>query len=595
MIRFDQATLSLNRYELSPSTKTRGMVPTVLSPLSYEWGAESCADNLDPATLTAEVIIPRTHAHLYPTLQTLVSLALTVSDGAGEFLGGGPVFRGRVESVNYYDQENRGDILNLVPAAGWTFLYGTDRAGATALPVQQTGRRMNVTVPVPPGAGTHHLWAVSPIMTATPDAMYQLGSYTQDVFDVPWDVAVTVEELDAGGAVTGSWELYDKRLTTTDNQTDKWYLRHFGDVMWPGAQRFRLVFHASVRPVSGAGVRIVGLDMTQAVDVTGWDEREFRPALRRYKISVADASGAAGRIRVGSEPWPAESGGNRAFRIAQAAQDRGSLLSFTGPAIYQLLAPRDVDSQSALDCIQRVYASTGEVSTGSATAYDMVTPAKLPLYVDRLAVNPATGKAQIVAGRVYDLPAGCIQRSDISLDSNDLTNQYRLGWRDTTAQEDAAIDFVNTASVNQFGPMSRTSDTDLPAPEGPAAERARAITALQGSPRPRLSQDAVVVLKAMPAQNGIDALLDSVTGFAAVVRIPDPPDGIGNLHRVHGLKPVFGKSPSLTLKLEPYESTWARAVMFSEVQADPELSSLTFAKSDTVTFSQVRTASPKGR
>lgn len=595
MIKFDLPTLSLDYYDFSPSTVSRGMVPTALSPLSYDWGAESCADNLDATSLSAEVVIPRTHQHLYPTLQSLVSLAVLLRDEADNFLGGGPIFRGRVESVEFQDYENSGDPVNLAPATGWKFLYGTDRGSATALPLQQEGRRMTADVPIPPSSGTHHLWAVSPIMTATPGAMYQLDSYTKDFFDGMWNLAVTVEELDAAGAVTGSWELFSHRVTTTDNQGDKWQFQHYGDVMWPHAQRWRMVFTAPVDTVHGDVRRLIGLDTPQAVDVTGWDAKPFRPAWRVYKITAADATAAASRIRVGSEPWPGEPAGTRAFRITQAARDLGSLLTFTGPAIYRELAPRDVDNQSALECIQRVYASTGEVSTGAAQAYDMVTPTKLPMFIDRLTINAGTGKAQITPGRVYDLPAGCIQRSPVKLDTTDLTNQFRLGWRNVATQEDAATDYTNTASVNKFGPMSRTSDTDLPSAEGPAADRARAITELQGSPRPRLSSDAVVVLDAMPSQDGVHELLDSVTGFASVVRIPDPPDGIGNLHRVHGLKPIIGREPGLTLKLEPYESTWAQPVMFSEVQPNTDLGPLTFAKSDTVTYAQIRTASPEVR
>lgn len=595
MIRLEKPTLSLNRYELSPSKSTRFMVPTALSPLTLDWGAESCADNLDATALSAELIIPRTHQHLYPTLQDLVSLATVVTDGGQEFYGGGPIFRGRVETAEFEDEENSGDPANLVPAAGWQFLYGTARSSATSLPIQQEGRRMTVDVPVPPSDDTHTLWAVSPIMTAAALSTYQVDAYTRGTFDVDWGLFVTVEELDASGAVTSSWEMFRPRETTTDNQTDKWYFQHYGDLLWARAQSFRLVFAAPVKTVHGAGNRIAGLDMAQAIDVTGWDTKPFLPAWRRYKITAADATAPASRIRVGSEPWPEEFGGTRSFRISQAAQDRGSLLTFTSPRISRLLAPRDVDNQSALDCIQRVYASTGEVSTGASTAYDMVTPTQLPSFINRLTQNPVTGKAQLTPGRVYQLPAGSIQANKVKIDTTDLTNQARIGWRDAVAQEDASTDYTNTASVNAYGPMSRTFDTDLPEPIGPAADRAKALTELQGSPRHRLSGDAVVVLANMPGQNGMDALLDAVSGFTAVVEIPDPPAGIGNLHRVHGLKLTMGTEPGLILKLEPYDSTWAAPIMFSEVQAGRPAASLTLAQCDTVTYAQIRTASAEDR
>lgn len=327
----------------------------------------------------------------------------------------------------------------------------------------------------------------------------------------------------------------------------------------------------------------------------------------RVNIQCSDAVAAAGRLRIGTEPWASTILTKRLSDIAQLAQPSGVkfLDPYLGDNLYGVptnrggdemlgitVRARDVDSVSALEVYQNTTMSGGN-TVGSIN--NRVTP-NFKLLMPRVLDKDATGVAIIeeVTSKYTDqpipvIPVGAIVDDTFTLDTTETISQVKLeyfvrkgtGW----TSEHLAIAEANMTldtKANKFAaPVTRGLKTEsqvedpyssLQAPKMDSANsviiKARGLLAGQSVPRWRLSNGLSIVLKELPYMTGLQDLIDETGRFGQLVRIDGVPEHIESYQRIRAGRIVLGEQASLDFELEPVDYSAPTALTRNTAFAD---------------------------
>ena len=225
-------------------------------------------------------------------------------------------------------------------------------------------------------------------------------------------------------------------------------------------------------------------------------------------LTAAGPVAALGVRVVGDEPWPAETGAQRAERILTLA---GVGHSIDG-AVDPLVVPRDVDAQPALTLLEELAGSTGaavfDTPTGTVV-YQAISGRARPVFGYRWQDFPPTdtwsGFPPTMLWADFDgwispdsdlptlLPAAAVEWEPAwNLTEAEVINHARIGYgvpADGSQQEYAEA--VDETSQAAHGTRYRYIGTQLADPSD-AADRAGHIISTQA--RPRWAMPSVVVL-----------------------------------------------------------------------------------------------------
>lgn len=556
------------------------VAPTALSPASVSYGADTCSDHPKPAAMNGRLFIPADYADFYPTLNDRVNYSIAGPSGNAD------VFRGRIDALTILDTEGFEppavvpQSRNISATSGWVTRHGTLAAPGVLAPIVAPagGNRVGMATNAVTWPNNSYGTITTP---ATPVTAGESYVFTALAYMAQFSVQIRFSWYRSNGTL----------LSTAAAST--------GYIWAKNEEWLPIVSTAMTAPAAAATVRIgvqlqswteggpIHLDTVNLVTAA---EAKQRPAGRYFTFTAADITATAARLMVGGLPFPAEPAADRVQRInALVPRD---VINFQIQALdTTALEYRDIDNQSSLTVFQRVANSIGNVAMADPqfeTVIITANPPRSPLSLEVVAGNPVL----VEDPALVKVPAGCIEHGALSTSITGLSNSVQFNYRLATVDgsEDASETVLNPDSIQDFGPMGRSIDTDLPAPAGRAWQNAQRIVTAQSRPLYRLADQAKVVVKQLPASGPSMDLFGAMEGFRRLVHIPDAPEIIGHYHRVHGAAMTFGKETTLALDLEPADLIPATSVTFYDI-GRPPYNHMPFSKFAGLTFADLGTAS----
>lgn len=585
--RFDLAGMSYNANKAAAFFN-----PTVFSGLKVTYGADTCSDHPAPSTLSGRVFIPEAMAAFYPTLNTPTSYAVAGPGGRAD------VFKGRVESLTIEDVDgfrpparfvNSRSMTTLTPgllANRWNFYTrANDRpevasTGAlTTSPhrVQATPAALVTDQPI-------EVRIMTPYAPVTAGQQYSFAAHARSVRQFGTPVWFHWYSNNAG---TGLIRVDQTETSYASSRNDVWFGLLTAPLAAPaGATHVRV----SVELSAGSNASPFGPVSLDTVTLLTAAERKLRPAGRWVDFQASDVTAIASRLMVSDTPWPDDTADNRTVRLNRLVP-RDVIYFGTSPIDYTPLAARDVDNQSAMGLFQRLCTSIGSVAVASPEFDTYITTGRAPrspYSLEMVAGNPVI----VDDADLVKIPAGSIVDGPLSTSITGLSNQVKFAYRSWLGDktEDATATVQNDASIAAYGPMARSVETDLPAPMGKAWEQAQRLVTAQAQPVYRLANSTQVVLSQLAETQPSWDVFNAVEGFRRLVHVPDAPALIGPYHRISSAEMVFGKSPSLSLDLEPADQISSESVTFYDLSQYP-YNNVPLSKFTSLTFEQLDFAS----
>lgn len=585
MVTFTDHRFTLAGYVYNPKVGPAFQVPTVFSGLSVKYGADSCSDHPGPSTLSGRLFLPEMSTAFYPTLNDPLSYSVAGSGGFSD------VFQGRIDSLTIEDVEGFRaparfpNSRNMLTLSGWSFTTGASDVPDVPSTAVLGGapHRIRATAATLASTQPPNIKITTPRAPVVPGTSYAFSAQFKTQFATP-----TVQFL--WYTTSSSPNPIKTEYATSPflaGPNDSWAGVCTETREAPAGAKF-LAVRVQLVPYSNGEANEVLLD---TVTLLTKEELQSRPAGRWVTFQASDITAAAARLMVADTPWPAE---QTTFRIQRLNElvPREFIVFGTDPIDYTELAYRDIDNQSAMSVFQRIATSIGAVAVASPQFARLITtgrPPRSPLSLEMLAGTP-----QVVDDPdLVKIPAGSIRKDAFSTSITGLSNSVQFNYRSWVSggSEDASAMARNAASIAAFGPMARTIDTDLPAPTGKAWDQAQRIVLAQASPVYRLSDATNVILSELPEDQASWDLFNAVEGFRRLVHIPDAPPLIGPYHRVRSATMNFGKTPTLSLDLEPSNQIASDSVTFYNLSRFP-YNNAPFSKFTHLTFRDLDNASP---
>jgi hypothetical protein len=202
-----------------------------------------------------------------------------------------------------------------------------------------------------------------------------------------------------------------------------------------------------------------------------WDDHLRRPVMT---ITATDPSAELANLRLGDQPWPAETAATRLARVV-ALTGLPLRHSIDHDLRDVLMGPRDVDSQPASSLLEEVATTTGGVlwplthaTTGPYLRIEDTT-SRLALYG---LVIPDEGPVTIApaAHGAITVPASVLDRdgTTISRDTTDLATVVAVRWTETGTDEDGkptSVEHTETTTdpdrLTAYGYRSVSTSTAL--------------------------------------------------------------------------------------------------------------------------------------
>lgn len=580
MVAVTSHQLSVAGMTYTPTKQMAMLVPTALSPASVSYGADTCSDHPKPAAMNGRLFIPADYAGFYPTLNDRVNYSIAGTPGNAD------VFRGRIDAITILDAEGFEPAAvvpqsrNIGATSGWVTRHGTLAAPGVLAPIVAPagGNRVGMVTNAVVWPNNSYGTITTP---ATPVTAGESYVFTALAYMANFDIQVKFSWYGTGGALlssvtVGSGYIYAKN--------DEWLPLVTSPALAPaGAVTVRM----GVQLPSWTEGGPIHLDTVNLVTTA---QAKKRPAGRHFSFTASDITATAARLMIGGLPFPAEPAADRVQRInALVPRD---VINFQIQGLETTgLEYRDIDNQSSLTVFQRVANSIGNVAMADPQFETLIITAKpprSPLSLEVVAGNPVL----VEDPDLVKVPAGCIEHGALSTSITGLSNSVQFNYRTATPEgsEDASETVLNPDSIQNYGPMARSIDTDLPAPAGRAWQNAQRIVTAQSRPLYRLADQAKVVVKQLPASGPSMDLFGAMEGFRRLVHIPDAPEIIGHYHRVHGAAMTFGKETTLALDLEPADLIPATSVTFYDISRPP-YDHMPFPKFTALTFADMANAS----
>lgn len=585
----------------NPSVAGAFLLPTAFSGVTVTYGGESCVDNPEPGTIAGDVFIPEHHRAFYPKLADPVSLRATINEQDMR------VTAGILDELTVKDTPGVHELPQLIPNSramlgltGWAFRHGTSWDTGTALAGEYIAGagQVTATAPVPADFGRYTFIRppLAPVDTTGSNG-FIITAMGAAAIGYP---EFTVDFLNAAGAVLYSTKPYIEYVGGA--YKSEWTALRTS-VMWApwGTVNVRITSAHELDPTAAGFEQEAGIDGIVLHQLpAGTDQLpKLRPAGRWVRFKATDVLGAAGRLVVGTTPWPQQTIEGRTQALNDIVPATYVTFGFGSRDPYQLLAPRDIDKQNALEVYQRILASSGDLAIAATWPIRGVVPAPLPRFAQVLA--DVGGVAEIVTDPgVPELPAGAIIDDQLQTDVTTMANQVRLEYREITSLEEQTAEdanrlYVNAASINAFGAMARSIATDLADPAGTVAEsKAKRIADAQAQPFYRLADRLRLVSSQIPDAPAVAKLYSAETGFTQLVHVPDGPAELGEFLRVRGAVLTFGRLPAVELDVEPAGYAAPEPVSFAETLGTPPAApfdTLTLGDFTNVTLGQLATVS----
>ena len=319
---------------------------TVLDGLTVRWGRSSRIDQPGPSTASLSIAIPAAQVGPITELCAPGARLVVTTDSASSAIQTTTVASNQSTYTHTSTTPRR-----IIPAA-WQS-EGTNPGAWDHLPTITRGSTYTLqqTVSwVPPGACVYlaPLYITGPwssAATAGPALASRTSAGTLSASLEPTDehlgewmgyVAYANPYYSKWSNLTGTWTAYNQqwarygRVETTA-----------GSLVRSGASS------ATATPFAG---RITDASLS-------WDESLNMP---RLDLTAADSSAEHANLRIGSDPWPAETAAQRIARAISAAGIPIRTAIDQAPAA-RTLAPNDVDSQSLAQVIRDVAVSAGAI------------------------------------------------------------------------------------------------------------------------------------------------------------------------------------------------------------------------------------------
>lgn len=365
-----------------------------------------------------------------------------------------------------------------------------------------------------------------------------------------------------------------------------------------------------------AGNDVVFHLFTGRVDTAERDYRTLtlpdrtRVKVHQITLEAADDTAQLRRIRLSDEPWPAESSADRQNRIAELVADQVTLADdvFTINGQSFPVAPRDVDSFSALEALELLAAATPQRIEARR---DGIGASSEPLYGAVLEL-PTVGEPWIDRSptTVPNLDARVLTDGPRTLDTRSVITHVEMTYRAYEPDDDGDLELTDrTLSVRDrdaaltYGENKWRLETDFvdtrTTPELPAWPEQSPESMLL--PRLRRIQDArrrefwampeVEVLLDSPVwdefppsrQNGLVQLLAEGVRNGALLGIRGAPEDVDPYSRIAAGELELAADPALArliFQLEPETFAAPRSLAYADLTLETDqlsrFSALTF-------------------
>lgn len=481
---------------------------TVMDGLTIRWGRSSRLDQPRPSTASMSIAVPAAEvAAITDLCAPGAPLVITTEATPGAITSQTVVSSSAIQALG------EGMVARLMPAAPPP--EGMDPAAWDRLPVATRGAAYRASLTVD--------W-IPPDSTIRIAPVYASGPWPST-----WTTGPVAASATTPGPLEATLEIPDEHLGTwvglavwANPLGPMWTaLSSTWEALGESWQRYgraETSGHALTRTgaASAAATPFAGR-ITDAI--LSWDKTIGMP---RLDLTAADASAEHANLRIGADPWPAETAVERIARAIDAS--RQQIRTVIDPAPGALpLAPKDIDSQSLAQVLRDVAASTGAILWPAAhrtlgqyyRLEDM--SRRRALYRLRQA---ADGRAYLEASSngATVLAASTLARDvQISRDTTDLATTVAVTWTQTgidkdgkptstqhteTAADQALIDRVGYRSVSITTDLATASD----------AQRLAASTLARSAPGGWMIPEALLDTRAraLPAQTVL-LLLDATT------------------------------------------------------------------------------------
>lgn len=623
MVTYTDPRLSIGEGLYHPSASGRFAVPAAFSPLAVKWSAASCSDHPDPGTATARVFVPDHHTLGTPELFAPLTFSASIN---GDSYRAGARFAGVIDRIkSTYAPGPAAPVLipnsrEMTDATGWA-AWTAHEDGTDRVPVGWiAGEGALITTYFDDLASTDPAARFCSIQSPHVP-MSNIPGPGRLTFSAshPWPstTMVRIDYYDGAGAALSSYSI----AAETPHIPGVFFT---GDIVAPsvvvlptappppaaGAATARFTVQIPLSPNTGEHypVRLEALTL--------WTTRRgpfdpltpARPAGTFYEVSASDAAAAAGRLRVGFKPRPAERFGARNLALNASVPNR-DVVSFwqpdDGSRAATMMGPLDVDNQSPLEVFRRMAAAAGlqaMASPGDAHRVICSQPYRMPTVL----TNDAGAAALVRDPEMPAVPASAVIDSAQLQAIDTMANQITIGYRTypdqsgtTGTGKDAETTLTDAAGMGRYGPMIRRIDTDLgvidgQAPAGYAIDRAHRQIEAQSRPYRQLADGVQLAADQLGGDPAISNLFTSLDAFGALVEITDAPAGVSQYHRINGASLTFGAEIAATLSVEPADNAGASPVLVGElgdVFGPGTLSELTISDFATITSDDVRGAS----
>lgn len=399
---------------------------TVLDGLTIRWGRSSRLDQPRPSTASLSIAVPEAQVQDVTDLCAPGTVLIVTAASASSAIQTQTV----ASSPSSYTHTSTAQ-RRIIPAA-WQ-AEGTNPGAWDHLPTITRGSTYALSQTaswVPPGARVY----LAPL--------YMTG---------PWSSTATAGPALASRITAGT---LSASLEPTDEHLGQWmgyvtyaspYYSKWSNLTgtW-GTYTQQWARYGHVETTSGSLVRsgVASATATPFVGrisdaVLSWDEGIGMP---RLDLTCTDASAEHANLRIGGEPWPAETAGERIARAITAAGLPIRTTIDQAPAA-RTLAPKDVDSQSLSQILRDVAVSTGAILWPAAhrtlgqyyRLEDLDT--RRALYTLRIAPS-GTAYIETASKGSTILPASTVLR-DLSVrrDTEDLASVVAVQWVETTTDQ----------------------------------------------------------------------------------------------------------------------------------------------------------------
>ena len=437
---------------------------TVLDGLTIRWGRSSRLDQPHPSTASMSIAVPQAQVAAVTDLCAPGTPLVIITEATP-----GAIDTQTVVSSPTPQSLVSGAVAHLMPAAPPA--EGMDPAAWDRLPVATRGAvfRAALTVDwIPPDS----MIRIAPVYASGPwPSTWTTGQIAASA-STPGPLEVLIEPEDEHlGAWVGLavWANPLGPMWTALTMTWKAL-----DQSWERYGRAETSRHTLTR--TGAASQSATPFEGRITDaILSWDDKIGMP---RLDLTCADASAEHANLRIGSDPWPAETAGERIARaIAASRIPIHTVIDRTPGALT--LAPKDIDSQSLSQVLRDVASSTGAIlwpaahrTLGQYYRFEDLDQRRA-LYKLRQAGDGRAYLEAASSGATVLEASTLAQAVDITRDTTDLATTVAVTWTDTgaddtgnptttqhteTAKDQELIDRLGYRSVSITTTLTRAAD-----------------------------------------------------------------------------------------------------------------------------------------